>query len=348
MTKIFVTGATGYIGGDALYTITKSHPEYEITCLVRNSEKGALVAKQFPSAKLIYGDLDSFDQIVKASSEADIVCHFANCDHEPSANAIIKGASSRSSPAFLVHTSGTGILCVNDMTKGTWGSPSTKIYDDWDNVSEVTSLPDQAWHRNVDKIVLAGGTSGGNVKTAIVCPPTIYGPGRGPGNTFSDQWYLMAKGMLQKGFGFQVGEGKNTWTHVHIHDLSNIYLRLVEEAAKGGGEATWGEQGYYFAESGEYVWGDMAKKIAAEVHKQGFIESPDVRSVSIDEANQIIRMGGAKWGYNSRCKAIRARELFGWKPAGDSIDKLLPSLVTDEAKKLGIVKGHAVKAAGDS
>lgn len=65
------TGATGYIGGDALYVIAQAHPEYELTCLVRNSDKGvsftstwntliafvanksqALVAKQFPNARL--------------------------------------------------------------------------------------------------------------------------------------------------------------------------------------------------------------------------------------------------------------------------------------------------------
>ena len=73
MTKIFVTGATGYIGGDALEAIVNAHPEYDITCLVRNSDKGAQVAKQFPKVKLVYGDLDSGDVIEEESKKADIV-----------------------------------------------------------------------------------------------------------------------------------------------------------------------------------------------------------------------------------------------------------------------------------
>ena len=73
MTKIFATGVTGYIGGDALFTIANTHPEYEITCLVRNSEKGALVAKDYPKFKLIYGDLDKTDLIEEESKKADIV-----------------------------------------------------------------------------------------------------------------------------------------------------------------------------------------------------------------------------------------------------------------------------------
>ena len=74
MTKIFATGATGYIGGDAIYTITQAHPEYDITCLVRNSDKGARVAKDYPNFKLVYGDLDKVDLIEEESKKADIVC----------------------------------------------------------------------------------------------------------------------------------------------------------------------------------------------------------------------------------------------------------------------------------
>ncbi|TLD30267.1 Decapping nuclease [Venturia nashicola] len=347
MTRIFATGATGYIGGDALYAIAQAHPaeEYEMTLLVRNSDKGALVAKQYPKARLVYGDLDSVELITEESSKADIVCHWANCDHEASAYAIVKGLSSRSTQSFFIHTSGTGILTYADVARNSFGTSSTKVYDDWENVSEVTSLPDQAWHRNVDKIVLA---AGGNIKTAIVCPPTIYGPGRGPGNTYSDQWYFMAKGMMEHKYGFMVGEGQNKWTYIHVHDLSQLYLRLVEEAAQGGGKATWGAEGYYFAENGEYVWADMAKKIAAEVHKQGFIDTAEVRSIRIEKANEITPNGGPKWGYNSRCRAIRANKLFGWTPKGEPIEELLPSLVKDEAMKLGLKAGHAVKAAGDA
>lgn len=67
------TAVTGYIGGDALYAIAHAHPEYDITCLVRNSDKGALVAKDYASFKLVYGDLDKVDLIEEESKKADIV-----------------------------------------------------------------------------------------------------------------------------------------------------------------------------------------------------------------------------------------------------------------------------------
>ena len=73
MTKIFVTGATGYIGGDAVYAIAQAHPEYEFTCLVRNSDKAAQVAKDYAKFKFVYGDLDKVDLIEEESKKADIV-----------------------------------------------------------------------------------------------------------------------------------------------------------------------------------------------------------------------------------------------------------------------------------
>jgi len=50
------------------------------------------------------------------------------------------------------------------------------LTNDWSGVEELTTLPDSAFHRNVDKVVLEAGTKHGDViKTNIVCPPTIYG-----------------------------------------------------------------------------------------------------------------------------------------------------------------------------
>lgn len=66
-------GATGYIGGDALYEIAKAHPDWDITAQVRNTDKGVKVAVDYPSVKLVYGDLDDGDLIEKETSKADII-----------------------------------------------------------------------------------------------------------------------------------------------------------------------------------------------------------------------------------------------------------------------------------
>lgn len=73
LTLSYSTGATGYIGGDALYAIANAHSEFDITCLVRNSDKGAKVASQYPKVRLVYGDLDSTGLLEEEAKKADIV-----------------------------------------------------------------------------------------------------------------------------------------------------------------------------------------------------------------------------------------------------------------------------------
>jgi nucleoside-diphosphate-sugar epimerase len=236
---------------------------------------------------------------------------------------------------------------VQDYLAVRFGEPSEKVYNDWDGIGDVTSLPDEAAHRDVDKIVLAAGADG-RVRTAIVCPPTIYGPGRGPDNKRSIQYYGMAKAALQRGKGFYVGAGKNKWTRINVHDLSNLYLLLFEAALEPqGGKATWGADGYYFCEAGEFVWGDIAKKIAEEAFSQGFLKTADVDSVTATEANELLPNGSRQWGMNSRCSAVRARKLLNWEPTGLTVDELMPSIIQGEAEALGMVKTHADIAAGN-
>ncbi|KAK5127897.1 hypothetical protein LTR85_005014 [Meristemomyces frigidus] len=357
MTKIFATGATGYIGGDALYAIVNAHPDYDITCLVRNSDKGALVVKDYPKIKLVYGDLDSTELLEEEAKKADIVCHFAHADHKASATSIAKGLAAHEAarPGFFIHTSGTGILLFEDIKSGTYGEASDKVYDDLEHVSEVVSLPDDAPHRNVDKIVLEAGTKySDRVRTAIVCPPAIYGPGRGCAKVRSHQIPQLARSTLELGYGFKVGEGKTRWGVVNVHDLSNLYLKLVEEAAAGGTTAewpgkpaVWGAEGYYFCESGEIVWGEVSQWIATEAHKQGLIETDEVRSLSKEEADKLTPWGSALWGANSRARAKRAREVLKWEPKAPSLREVIKPTLELEVKSLGLEPGHAKRAAGE-
>lgn len=64
---------TGYIGGDALHEIYNAHSDWDITALVRNTDKGAKVAVDYPRVKLVYGNLDDGDLLEQETSKADII-----------------------------------------------------------------------------------------------------------------------------------------------------------------------------------------------------------------------------------------------------------------------------------
>ena len=234
----------------------------------------------------------------------------------------------------------------SDLDRKILGESSSKIYNDLEGVDEVVSLPDHASHRIVDKIVI--GADGPHVKTAIVCPPTIYGPGRGPGNRRSHQVPEMARCTLERKKAFQLGLGENLWSNVHVHDLSDIFVKLVEAAAQDKAKATWGAKGYYFAENGEREWGHVAESIAKTAHKNGLIPSADVEGIPESEANLLTRAGAALWGANSRSRALRARTLLGWAPkyGNSDFDADIVSVVEQEARSLSLSSGHAAKVAG--
>jgi hypothetical protein len=176
----------------------------------------------------VYGTLDDSKLLEEESARAHIVLRkylaweavlIANAlyysdtadssDHGGAATAISRGLAAghtKEKPGFWIHISGTGILTWKDSETKTYGEPpSQPPYDDLENVAGLTSLPDSAFHRDIDKIVLESASD--SVKTAIVCPPTIYGPGRGPVNKRSRQVYHLARITLKLGKAPQVGRG---------------------------------------------------------------------------------------------------------------------------------------------
>ncbi|CAK1367758.1 unnamed protein product [Cercospora beticola] len=171
--KIFITGITGYIAGDAFYAIHKAHPDYEYSALIRTEEKAGKVRASYPDVRVVIGGLDDSSIIEEESAKADIVLHAADAsDHEGAAKAIeagiLKGHSAER-PGFWLHTGGTGILTYFDSSKERFGEEPDREFNDWSGVKELTTLPDDAFHRNVDKIVLEAGTKHADViKTALV------------------------------------------------------------------------------------------------------------------------------------------------------------------------------------
>ena len=100
-------------------------------------------------------------------------------DHEGAAKAIAAGIAeghSKERPGYWLHTGGTGILTYFDTAANKLGEWTDKDFNDWSGVDELTHLPDEAFHRNVDKIVIEAGTKNAeSTKSVVVCPPTIFG-----------------------------------------------------------------------------------------------------------------------------------------------------------------------------
>ncbi|KAF2120563.1 hypothetical protein BDV96DRAFT_538759 [Lophiotrema nucula] len=339
--KVFITGTTGYIGGEILNVLYNKHPDYQYTALVRTKSKGEQVTKAFPEVKIVLGDLDDSEILEKEAASANIVIHCADAsDHEGAAKAIAKGLASghsKEKPGYWLHTGGTGILCWEDMRHDRLGEHSDNEYNDWTAVQDLTNFPDDAFHRNVDKIVLeAGAREIESVKTAIVCPPTIYGRGRGPVSTRSRQAYELAKFILTNKYIPIIGGGKARWNNIHVADLADLFVLLTEKAASSDNSSDlWGEKGYFLAENGEHVWADLSRLMGKKAEELGYAKDLKEDALGKDAALKAAGFEAISWGLNSRGKAERARKVLGWKPQRPSLEDEAQGILKDEKERLG-------------
>lgn len=362
MVKLFITGITGYIGGDAFHWLDKHHRDFEFSALIRTKEKAQYVRELYPNLRVVIGDLDDAEKIEREAAWADIVLRMPfqdldlaeandadtadSSDHVGAANAIAKGlvqGHSADRPGFWLHTGGTGILTYFDSeVRKTHGEHDDKIFDDLDNVSELTNLPEAAFHRNIDEIVLKTGREHADaVKTVIVCPPTIYGRGRGPVALRGRQVYELSRFVLKEKYVPVIGKGLARWNNVHVYDLSRMFESLVRaaiEPARKNDKEIWGEKGYFLCDNGEHVWGDLSKHIGAHAHKLGYLkEDPAVKQLSLDEAiKSPAGFEAASWGWNSRGRALRGKKVLGWTPVERSIEDEVPDILAAEASRLGL------------
>lgn len=133
-----------------------------------------------------------------------------------------------------------------------------------------------------------------------------------------------------------MGEGKARWNNVHIEDLSEVFRLLVNAAVEKKSELDiWGPKGYVFTENGEHVWGDLARRFGKTAEKLGFIkEGVEEYALGKDEALEVAGFEAVSWGLNSRGKAMRAREVLGWRPVKGSIEEHVEEILGDERKRL--------------
>ncbi|KAK0439027.1 uncharacterized protein EV420DRAFT_1203380 [Desarmillaria tabescens] len=316
-TTFFMAGVTGYIGGTVLERFL-SHPNassFHITALVRSSEKAEKL-KKF-GVEPILGSLSDLQLLEDSAANADAVVAMADCDDLRGAEATLRGIKRRfeqtgKAPVFI-NTSGTGVLSDNS-----GGLKATEtIYDDL-NPDQIETLPITQIHRPVD-LAIVNADKEGYAKTYIILPSTVYGlsSGRladaGIHNRQSIQVPSLISASLDRGRAGMVGEGKNLWPNVEIHDQADLYLKLYDAIVDGKNPALGhGREGFYFGASGEHLLYDLSLHLGAVLVELGKATEKEPTSFTKEEMAKYF--GSLDFlGSNSRCVVNRSKAI-GWAP----------------------------------
>lgn len=125
-----------------------------------------------------------------------------------------------------------------------------------------------------------------------------------------------------------------------MYDLARLYLNIIDSAVTelqgGKGAATWGTEGYYFAENGVHYWQDVAGWLAEEADKQGCLKGGNSLTVEANEDEVFKYVGPAVFNCMSSCKSIRAKKLFSWGCREKELKDEIEEIVRSEAELAGI------------
>ncbi|MFI5180254.1 MAG: NAD-dependent epimerase/dehydratase family protein [Thermoanaerobaculia bacterium] len=212
--KIFVTGATGYIGSAVATGFARAG--HEVSGLVRSAEK----ARRLSAAEVrpVVGSLDDPPSFRAAAEESEVLIH---CAVEYSARQwelhdrvfalFLESARKTGRPRTIVTTSGVWVYGTTGAVAASEASP--------------LRLPAMVEPRPAfDQRVLDA--NGGPLRTLVIRPGCVYGERGG----LTGSWFESA---VSEGAARLVGDGSNRWAMVHVADLADLYVRAVESGAGG-------------------------------------------------------------------------------------------------------------------
>jgi nucleoside-diphosphate-sugar epimerase len=194
--KIFVTGASGFIGGSIAAGLVRAG--HRVRGLIRNPEHAAELERL--GIEPVVGTLDDRALLVAQAQAADAVINAASSDHGAAVEALIEGLAGSGKP--FLHTSGSSI--VGDASGGEAGA--ARIYSE-DALPEPTE--DKAARVAIDRLVLEAAHK--NIRSAVLCNTLIYGHGAVAGSA-SVQLPRLVRQAQKSGVVRHVGSGGNIWS----------------------------------------------------------------------------------------------------------------------------------------
>lgn len=288
--KVFVTGATGYIGAAVAEALAEKG--HGVAGLARSD--GSARTLEDAGHAAVRGDLRSPESLVEPARNADAVIHVAHTGDEDA------GAVDRDAVDTLLDAvEGTAKPFV--YTSGCWvlGDTGEEVADEEHERDPVDLV---RWRGELEPRVLDA--SGRDIAAVVVRPAIVYGRGGGiPA--------MLVEEASRRGSVRVVGDGLQEWPMVHVDDLADLYVRALEAAESGT---------LYNAASGpSYRARDVAVAAALAAGTDAAVEE-----WPLEDARREMGGFAVALALSQRLSGRKAREELGWSPEAPTlIEELL-------------------------
>jgi nucleoside-diphosphate-sugar epimerase len=191
--KIFITGASGYIGGSVVAALMAAG--HQVSGLARSDKTTAALAEL--GITPVRGTLDATEVLAKAAHDADVTINAADANHRAAAATMLKALAGTGK--IFLHTDGSSIVGTR--------SRDELVEKVFDEDTPFTPTPQRASRVEIDKMVRSAASDG--VRSVVIAPSLIYGLGHGL-NAQSIQVPWLIKLAKKAGIPKHIGPGEKS------------------------------------------------------------------------------------------------------------------------------------------
>ena len=290
--RVFVTGASGWIGSAVVHELTESG--HSVVGLARSSPAASRL--EAAGVHVVEGTLDDLDVLSRAAESCDGVIHLA-FKHDVAFSGDFLGAADADRLAietFADALAGSGRPLV--IASGVLGLAPGRVATEGDGVDagyqvdQFGSGPSLRYNNALMTLSLAQR----DVRSCVLrLPPTVHGDGD---NGFVAALVGIARTTGVSGY---VGDGMNRWPAVHRNDAARLFRMALEKAPAGTALHAVGDEGVAIR--------DVADVIGRHLDVPVVGVAPDVAAEHFSWLSQFIAL-------DSPASSELTRRSMAWEP----------------------------------
>jgi nucleoside-diphosphate-sugar epimerase len=348
MSKILLTGATGYVGGTVLAQLVQSNESslknLSFDLLVRNESQAQKLRDAYGTRVntiLWEGGLEDTVFIANTAEKYDIIVNVGSGFIPSGATAFVEGLARRArgsaedgsnhTAPWLLHIAGCTNLSDRPLTQEPQPLREWDDSADGEKIFEFMQELDSRepyLQRTTEVGVLGAAAASGVVNAVSLNTPLIFGEGTGLFNQGGLVIPLILRYVVKHGHGFKLNDTAN-FDWVHVEDLANFYVLLVrailERSDRGVGFIPSGKRGVIFPTTGRVLitdinqWALDAVFEAGVLPREGTPKNKEIRQATLKDIADELTAGREDvaergWGGHKATNGTWGPKVLGWEP----------------------------------